>query len=116
MAASHCLFCRIANGEIPARLVYSDDDVVAFHDLHPQAPVHVLVIPRRHVAHLLAASADDQAILGTLLLRAATVARQLGLEAEGFRVVLNTLEGAGQSVFHLHAHVLGGRPMHWPPG
>lgn len=111
-----CVFCRIVAGEIPARLVHSDDLCVAFHDLAPQAPVHVLVVPRRHVAHLFDAADTDGPLLGALVLRARAVAHDLGLAADGFRLVVNTLESAGQSVFHLHLHVLGGRPMRWPPG
>jgi histidine triad (HIT) family protein len=111
-----CVFCRIAAGEIPAQVVYQDDDVVAFRDLHPQAPVHVLVIPRRHVATLVSEGGDRADLLGTLLAAAVRVARLEGLDGQGFRLVANCLEAAGQSVFHLHVHLLGGRPMGWPPG
>lgn len=116
MSHETCLFCKIAAGTLPAKVAYADEHVVAFHDLHPQAPVHVLVIPRRHVDHLLDSKPADRELLGNVLLAAAEVARRLGLAEDGFRVVLNTLESSGQSVFHLHAHVLGGRPMLWPPG
>jgi histidine triad (HIT) family protein len=112
---SDCLFCRIAAGEIPASLVDSDAQIVAFHDLHPQAPVHVLVIPRRHLATLGETSDADRETLGHLLAAAARIARRLGLE-DGFRVVVNNGERAGQSVFHLHLHLLGGRAFDWPPG
>ena len=115
MSAS-CLFCRIASGEIPARVVYQDDLAVAFEDLSPQAPTHVLVIPRRHLASLLDAGADDAALLGHLLSVATRVARERGHDATGFRLVTNTLEEAGQSVFHLHVHLLAGRRFGWPPG
>jgi histidine triad (HIT) family protein len=111
---SDCLFCRIARGEIPAKLVASDEHFVAFHDIAPQAPTHILVIPRSHVASLDAA--DDAAMLGGLLLFARRVAREAGLAEPGYRTVLNTNRDAGQAVAHLHAHVLGGRRMAWPPG
>lgn len=110
-----CIFCRLAAGEIPARLVDSDEQFVAFHDLHPQAPIHVLVVPRRHLASLAEATDEDHALLGHLLAATARIARRLGLEA-GFRVVVNSGESAGQSVFHLHLHLLGGRAFDWPPG
>ncbi len=111
-----CLFCRIAHREAKAQIVYEDEEVVAFHDLHPQAPTHVLVIPRKHVASIDAAQDDDEALLGKLLLRARTIARELGLQRGGYRIVINTGEDGGQSVDHLHAHLLGGRRMRWPPG
>ncbi len=111
-----CLFCRVAEGSAPARVLFADDDVVAFHDIAPRAPVHVLVIPRRHIASLSHASAGDREILGRLLLATAEVARQTGIADAGYRVVTNTGPGAGQSVFHIHLHVLGGRPLKWPPG
>jgi histidine triad (HIT) family protein len=111
-----CVFCRIAKGEIPARLVHEDEEVVGFHDLNPQAPVHVLLIPRRHVGTLLETGPGDVELLGRLQAAAVEVARRLGLDREGFRLVTNCLEGAGQSVFHLHVHLLGGRPLGWPPG
>jgi len=111
-----CIFCKIAAGTIPARIVYQDDQVVAFHDLNPQAPTHVLVIPRRHLENLAAAATGDEALLGRLLLAARQVAESEGIVASGFRVVINTNADAGQSVAHLHVHVLGGRRMGWPPG
>jgi histidine triad (HIT) family protein len=111
-----CIFCRIARGEVPARLVYEDADCVAFHDLAPQAPVHVLVVPRRHVATLIEAAQEDPAWLGGLQRAAVEVARRLGLEESGFRVVGNCGIDGGQSVWHLHLHVLGGRRLAWPPG
>jgi histidine triad (HIT) family protein len=112
--ASDCLFCRIARGEIPVTRVAENERCVAFRDINPQAPTHVLVIPREHVASL--DDASDPFILGEVLLMARAVARNEGIVAGGYRTVLNTNAGAGQSVFHLHAHVLGGRPMTWPPG
>jgi len=109
-----CLFCRIAAGEIPSKVVYSDDRVYAFDDVAPKAPTHVLVIPRRHIGRLSETGPEDQALLGEVLARAAAIARDLGLEH--YRLVANNGEGAGQTVFHLHFHLMGGRPMTWPPG
>ena len=109
-----CIFCHIVSGTISATLVASNAHAVAFRDLHPQAPSHLLVIPRRHVASL--ADATDAGELGALLLLAAEVARAEGLESTGYRVVANTGTDGGQTVHHLHLHVLGGRAMHWPPG
>ncbi|HVN30577.1 MAG TPA: histidine triad nucleotide-binding protein [Thermoanaerobaculaceae bacterium] len=111
-----CIFCRMAEGAPPARILFADEEVVAFHDIAPRAPVHVLVIPRHHIASLSSASEDDRQILGRLLLAAAEVARRTGIAETGYRVVTNSGAGAGQSVFHLHLHVLGGRRMEWPPG
>jgi len=111
-----CVFCRVAEGTAPARVLFADDDIVAFHDAAPRAPVHVLVIPRRHVVSLAHAQSDDSGLLGRLLLAAADAARRTGIAGSGYRVVTNTGAGAGQSVHHLHLHVLGGRPMGWPPG
>lgn len=116
MPNDRCLFCRIANGEIPAKKVYEDNEVVAFHDINPQAPTHVLVIPRKHIPSLNDMDAGDVAAVGTTLLRAAHIARELKLPSEGYRVVLNTGEAAGQTVFHIHFHILGGRNFGWPPG
>ena len=112
--AESCLFCRIASGEIPATLVYETPLCVAFRDISPQAPTHVLVIPREHVTSL--ETARDAILVGELALAAAEVARVEGLAAKGYRVVTNIGADGGQSVAHLHFHVLGGRAMHWPPG
>jgi len=109
-----CLFCRIASGEIPATLVGQNEHAVAFRDIHPQAPVHLLVIPRRHVASL--AEATDAVEVGALCLLAAEVARQEGVAETGYRVVMNTGADGGQTVSHLHLHLLAGRRMTWPPG
>ena len=114
MSAS-CIFCRIASKDVASGIVYEDADVVAFRDLSPQAPTHVLVIPKRHVASLEAMVAEDAALLGALMLAAKQVAASAGL-AGGYRVVTNCGADAGQSVSHMHLHVLGGRPMSWPPG
>jgi len=111
---SDCLFCKIAAGEIPCTKVKEDDDYLAFRDISPQAPTHVLAIPKRHVASL--NEAQDDVMLGGLVLFARDVAVEEGLAEAGYRVVLNTMAGAGQTVFHIHAHVLGGRAMGWPPG
>lgn len=111
-----CLFCRLAAGEIPARIVYQDEHLVAFHDINPQAPVHVLLIPRTHVATTNDLTADHDALVGTLLRRAAALAHDLGIAASGYRTVVNCNRDAGQTVFHLHVHLLGGRSLAWPPG
>jgi len=111
-----CLFCRIVEGDVRAKVVYSDDLVVAIEDINPQAPVHLLVIPRRHLPSLKEATQEDEPLLGRLLTVAAQLARERGLEAKGYRTVINCGAFAGQSVSHLHAHVLGGRVFRWPPG
>jgi histidine triad (HIT) family protein len=111
-----CLFCRIVAGEIPSRRVFEDDEVFAFHDQNPRAPTHVLVIPRRHITSALELGMSDGPLLGRLFAAAATVAREQGIAESGYRVVTNVGRGAGQSVDHLHFHVLGGRPLSWPPG
>jgi histidine triad (HIT) family protein len=109
-----CLFCRIARGEIPARIVAETEDCVAFRDIDPKAPTHVLVIPRAHVASL--SETEDAALVGKLSLLAARIARDEGIAESGYRTVVNTGPDAGQSVSHLHLHLLGGRALHWPPG
>ena len=111
-----CVFCRIARGQAPARILFSSEDVVAFHDVSPQAPTHVLVIPRQHITSLAEIAATDTALLGQLMLACADAARECGIAASGFRVVTNSGARAGQSVPHLHLHVLGGRAFGWPPG
>ena len=116
MSEQSCLFCRIVAGGIPADVVYQDERCVAFRDINPQAPIHVLVIPRDHIESLDEASQKDEATLGHLLRIAARVANEQGLSESGYRTVINTGAGAGQSVFHLHVHVLGGRALKWPPG
>lgn len=110
------LFEKIIAREIPAKLAHEDEHCIAIHDIHPQAPVHLLVIPKRPIARVAAASAADQAVLGHLLLTAASLAKQLGLEESGFRLVINNGRNGGETVPHLHVHVLGGRPLAWPPG
>ena len=113
--ADACIFCKIVAGDIPSEKVHEDEDVVAFRDLNPQAPVHVLVVPRKHIASLNEADPGDRAVLGHLLLTTRKLAGQLGV-GSGYRVVNNCGASAGQSVFHIHFHLLGGRPMGWPPG
>ena len=116
MSESDCLFCRIIAGEIPAEVVHSDDQCVVLRDVNPQAPTHLLVIPREHLESLDDAARPDEVMLGHMLRMAARLANEQGLSESGYRTVINTGAGAGQSVFHLHVHVLGGRPMNWPPG
>lgn len=118
MAATNdrCLFCRIAGGDIPAKIVYDDADVVAFEDINPQAPTHILLIPRRHIPALDEMSDGDREALGTVIHRATIVARERHLNDEGYRLVINQGEAAGQTVFHIHVHLLGGRGFGWPPG
>jgi len=111
-----CIFCKIASGEIPAKLVAQDDDLVAFHDLSPQAPVHVLIIPKQHLAGANDISSEEAALIGRIWSRIPAIAAQLGVRDSGYRVVNNCGAPAGQSVFHLHFHLLGGRAMGWPPG
>jgi histidine triad (HIT) family protein len=111
-----CLFCQIARGEIPATVVHETDETLAFRDINPRAPSHILVIPRRHVASVAELGPDDTALAGRLLLVAAEIARQEGLASQGYRVVSNVGAWGGQTVDHLHLHVMGGRAFHWPPG
>ena len=110
-----CLFCRILRNEIPAKKIYEDEHTFAFEDINPQAPTHVLIIPKRHVRGLKEATPEDAELIGRCHLAAAHIARQRGVE-DGYRTVLNVGPQAGQSVFHLHVHLLGGRSLHWPPG
>jgi histidine triad (HIT) family protein len=111
-----CLFCRIAAKKIPSRIVYEDDEMLAFEDINPQAPTHVLVIPKRHIDSLSAVSDQEAVLVGRLLLTARRLASEKGIAEEGYRAVINTGRNGGQTVFHLHVHLLGGRPMTWPPG
>ncbi|MCY1177732.1 Purine nucleoside phosphoramidase [compost metagenome] len=110
-----CLFCKIAAGQIPARKLYEDDHVVAFHDIAPQAPVHFLVIPKKHIPTLTDLTEDDKALVGHIAYTAQRLAAEQGC-GEGFRLVMNCNEQGGQTVYHIHMHVLGQRQMHWPPG
>jgi histidine triad (HIT) family protein len=111
-----CIFCKIASGEIPTDFVYEDDQVVAFRDLNPQAPTHVLVIPREHIATTNDLTPDNAGIVGRMVLTTKQVAEQEGIAERGYRMLLNYNTEAGQTVFHIHLHVLGGRAMGWPPG
>jgi len=113
---SKTLFERIIARELPAKIVYEDDLVLAFHDIRPQAPIHVLVIPKKPIPRIAEATAGDQQVLGYLLLKAAEIARQLGLAESGFRLVFNNGPNAGEAVPHLHCHIIGGRRLGWPPG
>ncbi|HSE50116.1 MAG TPA: histidine triad nucleotide-binding protein [Terriglobales bacterium] len=112
---SDCLFCKIIAGQIPARKVYEDDQVFAFEDINPQAPTHLLIIPKRHIVGLKEARPEDAELLGYMQLVAAKLGRERQIE-EGYRTVYNVGPGAGQSVFHIHLHLIGGRPLRWPPG
>ena len=111
-----CIFCKIASGEIPSNEVYSDDEFYAFRDVNPQAPVHVLLIPRKHVDRIVEFSEEDAPLIGKMILVANKIAESEELVEAGFRYVLNCNEGGGQTVFHVHVHILGGRFMGWPPG
>ena len=113
---SDCLFCKIISRQIPGSIVFEDDRVLAFNDINPQAPTHVLIIPKRHIASLNDLTPEDDGIVGELARRAAAIAAERGIAAGGYRTVFNTNREAGQTVFHIHLHVLGGRTMHWPPG
>ena len=111
-----CLFCKMASGAIKPDIVYQDDAVLAFRDINPQAPLHVLIIPKRHISTINDLQDTDAALIGKLYLTAKQIAEQEGVAVRGYRTVMNCNAEAGQSVFHVHLHVLGGRPMHWPPG
>lgn len=114
--AGDCLFCKIAAGEIPSTKVYSDDEFYAFRDINPEAPTHCLIIPRKHIARITEADPEDEALLGRMLLKANAIAGAEGIVESGFRFVLNCNEDGGQTVYHIHLHILGGRPLTWPPG
>jgi histidine triad (HIT) family protein len=111
-----CLFCKIVAGEIPSKRVHEDDQLLAFEDIKPEAPLHVLVIPKRHVPTLNDLQAGDEALVGSLVRRAALIAKERGYDSSGYRTVINTNGNAGQTVFHIHLHLLAGRRMSWPPG
>jgi histidine triad (HIT) family protein len=115
-ALPDCLFCRIINREIPASVVYEDDHIIAFNDLNPQAATHVLVVPKQHIATLNDLSTDHDALVGEMVRRAAAIAEERGISAGGFRTVFNTNRDAGQTVLHIHLHLIGGRSLGWPPG
>ena len=110
------LFEKIAAGEIPAKIIQEDEDLIVFHDINPQAPIHVLVVPKRPIPRLASATKEDGKLLGDLLLKAQEIAKSLGIAESGFRVVINSGRNGGETVPHLHVHLLGGRPLAWPPG
>ena len=113
---SDCLFCRIIAGEIPAALVHQDETLVAFKDINPQAPLHLLIVPRKHIATLNDLTPDDDGLVGSMFRRAAALAKEHGYDDRGYRTVFNTNREAGQTVFHIHLHLLAGRGLEWPPG
>jgi histidine triad (HIT) family protein len=114
--ADDCIFCRIVRKEVPAGIVFENERLLAFDDIRPRAPVHVLIVPKGHFASLEDAPEGSEALLGEILLRARAIAREKGVGESGYRIVLNTGPDSGQDVFHIHFHLLGGRPLHWPPG
>ena len=116
MSKQDCLFCKVVDGRLPADIVYENDTLVAFRDIDPKAPTHILLIPRSHVATMNDLQGGDESLVGELLVTAARIAADEGLAEDGYRVVMNCNEAAGQSVFHIHLHLLGGRTMTWPPG
>ena len=116
MTVENCLFCKIIEGQVPAKIVYQDQDVVAFADINPQAPQHILFVPRRHIASMIDITPEDGPVLASIFIAATKVAREMGIAESGFRFVTNVGPDAGQSVFHLHFHLLGGRKLAWPPG
>ncbi len=113
---SNCIFCRIVEGKIPAKIIHQDQQTVAFEDINPQAPVHILVIPKRHIASIQELGEQERELLGHVVLTCTKIAKEKGLPDTGYRLVTNIGRDGGQSVFHLHWHILGGRPMGWPPG
>lgn len=113
---SDCLFCKIAAGQIPAKIAYQDDELVAFHDIAPQAPLHVLIVPTKHIPTVNALEPADEPVVGRMLRRAAAIAAEHGYAERGYRTVFNCNREAGQTVFHLHLHLLAGRGLSWPPG
>jgi histidine triad (HIT) family protein len=113
---SDCIFCKIASGEIPSKKIYEDDEIFAFHDVSPQAPVHFLMIPKRHIKNIMETDGADIPLLGRLLHKAQELAKENGCAEKGARFVVNCKEDGGQTVDHLHLHILGGRPLDWPPG
>ena len=111
-----CIFCNIINIEIPAKVAYEDDNVVAFHDINPQAPIHLLIVPKKHITSVMEIDDEENLLLGDIILTAQNLARENNLDKKGFRIVVNTGEEGGQTVNHLHFHLLGGRFLTWPPG
>jgi len=113
---ANCIFCKIVDGEIPAKIVYEDDEILAFEDINPQAPVHILFIPKEHFTSLNALPEDKKPVLGKILMKAREIAEKKGIRERGYRIVLNTEKDSGQEVLHIHFHLFGGRRMSWPPG
>jgi len=113
---TNCLFCKMTSGEIKPDIVFENDDVLAFRDINPQAPTHVLIIPKKHISTINDIKSEDEALIGKLYTTAQAVAKQEGFAEKGYRVVMNCGEDAGQTVFHIHLHLLGGRQLSWPPG
>ena len=111
-----CLFCKIIDKEIPSKIVYEDEHVLAFEDLSPQAPVHILIVPKKHISTTLDIKDEDNELIGRMFQAANAIAKEKGIDEKGFRTVINCNREAGQTVFHIHLHLLGGRAMHWPPG
>jgi len=111
-----CLFCKIIERKIPSTIVYENDRIIAFDDINPQAPTHILIVPKRHIPTLNEVGVEDDQIIGELVRRAAAIAKEKGFSETGYRTLFNTNRGAGQTVFHVHLHLLGGRPLTWPPG
>ena len=116
MSGQDCIFCRIVDGDIPAEIIYQSESAIAFRDINPHAPTHALVIPRRHISTINDLNSGDTELVGSLFLAAKEIAQEEGLADDGYRVVMNCGEEAGQSVFHIHLHLLGGRVLNWPPG
>ncbi len=112
----NCIFCKIVNKEIPSELIFEDDQIIAFNDINPQAPVHILIIPKEHFVSLNDIPEEKKDVLNHILLRARQIARNIGIDEQGYRIVLNTGRDSGQEVFHIHFHLFGGRRMTWPPG
>ena len=115
-SSDSCIFCKIARGEIPSKKIFEDDEIFAFHDINPAAPIHFLVIPKRHIQNIMETKLEDSELLGRLLFKAQELAAGQGCEEKGFRLVINCKSYGGQTVDHLHLHILGGRPLAWPPG
>ena len=111
-----CIFCKIAQNQIEVNPLYEDEDLIAFYDLHPQAPIHFLVVPKTHIATINHLESGDEHLIGKMVLTAKTLAKQLDLAQDGYRLIFNVNEHGGQTVYHIHLHVIGGRKMHWPPG
>jgi histidine triad (HIT) family protein len=112
----NCLFCKIVQGEIKANIIYEDSNMIAFHDIHPQAPTHILIIPKKHIATINDIDYTDEQLLGQMILKAKDIAKSEKLSEKGYRLVFNVNPGGGQAVYHIHLHLLGGRQMTWPPG